>query len=400
MNSKKKIIIITYYHFPCTHPVLENIFAKELAREHEISWLFQGDISRGRRLKWHNSQVLLVRGTKGNDLFSRVINKILGLQIFIVLMRLLQRRDVKIVLIRDRPIVALLLALFRALFGFKLYFQYSSPQGDINIEYYKSNKSIKRFWYLFVGCSFKVLVTKVLKIADIVFPITEFHKEQLVQYTSPDKLIPITMGVDEEWINRKGEEISYLREIKKTDFLLVYFGSLSFVRNPQFILKVFAEVKDKCPNCKLILIGKTAASWEEDELKLICKTLGIEKDVIFTGSLHRNKLQDYLSYSDLSISAIPPAEHYKISSPTKIYESLGNGVPVVANKGIYEQEKVILESGGGLIVDYDATSFCDAIVKLLSDRKLRDKMVENGRKYVINNYSYRTIAKRISPYFV
>jgi hypothetical protein len=31
MVIKKKIIILTYYHFPCYHPVLESLFAKELA---------------------------------------------------------------------------------------------------------------------------------------------------------------------------------------------------------------------------------------------------------------------------------------------------------------------------------------------------------------------------------
>lgn len=400
MKRKNKVVIITHYHFPCTHPVLENVFAKELAREHEIIWLFQGDISRGRNFKWHKSKVILVRGTKGNDWFSRVVNNILRLQIFIVLIRLLQRRDVKIVLIRDRPIVALLLAPFRTLFGFKLYFQYSAPQGDINIKYSKSNNSIKRFWYFLVGSSFNVPLDRALKIADIVFPITEFHKEQLVQYTSPDKLIPITMGVDEEWIKRQRIEVPYLSELKKKHFLITYFGTLGFGRKPQFFLKTFAEVRRKSPNCKLILIGKTLAAWEKDELKLICKTLGIEKNVIFTGRLHRNELQDHLYYCDVSISPIPPESHYKISSPTKLYESLGNEVPVVANKGIYEQEKVILESGGGVVVDYDTTAFCNAIIDLLKDNKLRKEMAKRGREYVIKYYSYKNIAKKISPYFM
>lgn len=400
MKKKEKIVIITYYHFPCTHPVLENVFAKELASEHEIIWIFKGDISRGRNFKWHHSQVMLVKEIKGNNWFSGMLNKILGIQIVVMLTRLLQRRDVKIVLVRDRPAVFLLLSPFRALFGFKLYFQYSAPQGDISIEYYKSDKSIKRFWYLFDGLFFNVLVTKVLRIADIVFPITEFHKEKLTQYISPDKMIPITMGVDEEFINRKEEKIPFLMEIKKTNFILVYFGTLSFVRNPKFILRLFAKITTICPNCKLILIGKTVASWEEDELRLICKTLGIEKDVIFTGRLDRNILQDYLYYCDVNISPIPPESHYKISSPTKLYESLGIGVPVVANKEIYEQEKVILESGGGIVVDYDRTAFCNAIVELLKDNKLRKEMAKKGREYVIKNYSYKTIAKKISPYFI
>lgn len=79
--------------------------------------------------------------------------------------------------------------------------------------------------------------------------------------------------------------------------------------------------------------------------------------------------------------------------------SLNNQRCAVA-KGICEQEKVILESGGGILVDYETTSFSDAIVRLPNDKKLREKMGRKGRDYVINNYSYRVIAKKICPYFL
>ena len=399
-EDRKKIIIVTYYRFPCSHPVLENVFARELGREHDITWLFQGDISKGRKRKWHNSQVLLSRKIKGNHWYSKLANRILQWGMFFRLLGLLWQDETKIVLIRDMPLTALLIAPIRSLIGFKLYFQYSAPLGDISIGYYRHNKTIKRFWYLFIGCFHNFLTNKILKTADLVFPITDFHKKELLSRTRVEKLIPITMGVDEAWLNRDRKEISHLKKLKKKHFLITYFGALIFTRNPRFILKAFAEVRSKCPDCKLILIGKTGFPWEEKELELLCRNLGIERDVIFTGQLNRNKLRDYLHYCDISISAIPPESYYKISSPTKLYESLGNGVPVVGNKDIYEQEKVIRESGGGVVVDYETTSFCDAIVKLLNNNELREQMAKNGREYVINNYSYQVIAKRISPYFL
>lgn len=400
MSTKKKIIIVTYYHFPCSESVLESVFAKELGREHEVVWLFQGDVSKGREQKWHNSKVLLIREIKGSHWHSKLANNILKWHKFLQLLCLLWRDDIEIVLIRDMPLTALLIASFRSFLGFKLYFQYTAPLGDINIGYFKSNRTLKRFWYLFIGFSYNFLIDKILKTADIVFPITDFHKRELLSCTREEKLVPITMGVDEDWLNRDKKEVPYLKQLKEKHFLITYFGTLNFGRNPQFILDAYAEVRSKYPNCKLILIGKTAFCWEEKELKLLCRNLGVERDVIFTGQLDRNKLRDYLHYCDISISAIPPESYYKISSPTKLYESLGNGVPVVANKEIYEQEKVIRESGGGVVVDYETTSFCNAIVKLLNDKDLREKMAKNGRKYVIDNYSYRVIAKKIFPYFV
>jgi glycosyltransferase involved in cell wall biosynthesis len=379
---------------------LENILAKELAKDHEITWIFHGDIAKGRRLKWHNSQVLLTQVIKGNHWCSKFANSVLKWQKVFKLLQLLWQDNIQIVLMRDLPLEALLIAPLRSLLGFRLYFQYTAPLGDISIGYFRGNKTIKRFWYLFIGCFHNLLIKRVLRTADLVFPITAFHKKELLSHTREERLIPITMGVDEEWLNRDGKEIPYLAKLKKKHFLITYFGTLSFVRNPRFMLRAFAKVKGKVPNCKLILIGTKRIPWEEKDLKLTCRNLCIEEDVIFTGHLDRNELQDYLQYCDISISAIPPESYYKISSPTKLYESLGNSIPVVANREILEQEKVILESGGGILVDYETTSFCDAIVRLLNDKKLREEMGRKGREYVINNYSYRVIAKKISPCFL
>jgi hypothetical protein len=58
-----KIAILTYYHYPCHHPVLTNIFAKELAKIKKVVWLLQGDVARGRVKRWHNSVVLLKKAS-------------------------------------------------------------------------------------------------------------------------------------------------------------------------------------------------------------------------------------------------------------------------------------------------------------------------------------------------
>lgn len=399
MANKKKIIILTYYDFPCQHPVLENIFAKELAKKHEIVWLFQGDVSQGNKLQWHNSQVLLSKKITGVSYTTKVLNLLLKGKILFTIRRFISRGEVKIILIRDLPFVLLLLAPWRNIYKFKLYFQYSAPQGDINLKNARLDRSIKKFYYGLKGTWFNYLVNKALRRADLIFPISEFHKQQLSAAHDKAKMVPITMGVDVDWINARIDTINTIEKINNDTFIITYFGTLSLTRNPDFMLKVFSLVKKKCANSKLLLIGKTANLSEQQQLEELCHKLGIKDDVIFTGHVPRNIVRSYLAYSDISISAIPPDGHYKISSPTKLYESLGCGVPVVANRGIEEQEKVILESGGGVLVDYDITQFSDAISSLFSDKTLIKKMAIRGKSYVIKNYDYSNIAKKISQYF-
>ena len=397
--DKRKIVILSYYNYPCTHPVLENVFAKELGRDFDITWIFPGDTSKGKTIKWHNSRVLLIKKFEGDSWKVKILNKVAGWQRLFKLVTILLSGDTKIVLIRDIPLTGLLILPLRCLFKFKVFYQYSAPLGEINLALFRINKNIKRFWHFFLGIYLKSLNRQIIKRSDKVFTITDFYKKHLMAYTSPERLVSLTMGVDEEWMSRKRKDVSYLKKLKDEHLFLAYFGTLSFARDPKFILSIFELVNKVLPNCKLLLIGKTQNDWEDKQLHAFCHDLHIEKDVIFTGQIDRDNLQDHLQYCDLSISAIPSEEHYKISSPTKIYESLGNGVPVVGNKEILEQEKVISESGGGVLVDYNANSFSESIVTLLGDGSARKRMARDGKEYILKNYSYRVIAKNISPYF-
>ena len=398
-DEAKKIVILSYYHFPCSHPVLENVFAKELGSDHDIIWLFQGDTSNGNKLKWHNSEVLLTKSLQGNSMITVAVNRVLAFNKLFQLIWLLQKNQIKIVLIRDLPVVSFFISFLKLVYGFKLYYQHSAPLSDMDIAYFKLMRGLKRFYYLIRGLINGFLLKKVLKKADIVFPISNFHKKKLLALSSKNNFVPLTMGVDSDWLKMKKEVIPYLERIKQKGFLITYFGTLSITRNPKFILKVFAEVKKRCSNCTLLMMGKATTKGEGNELRHACRDLKIQQNVIFTGQLDRNSLKDHLDYCDISISAIPVEDFYKNSSPTKIYESLGNGVPVVANRGIHEQEKVIRESGSGILVDYEVKSFSDGIVNLLNNLGLRNEMAEKGRNYVNKNYTYKVVAESIAPYF-
>jgi glycosyltransferase involved in cell wall biosynthesis len=399
MTKNNTIVILSYYHFPCNHPVLENVFAKELGKELNIIWLLQGAVKGGRRHRWHNSEVQLTKAMKGKGLLNSIFNKILGFNIIFQLIKLITKNKIKIVMIRDLPITGFLMSFLKPFYDFKLYYQYSAPLSDISIGYYKIKMGLGRFYYLFRGMIDSYFTKMAIKKSDIVFPISEFHKNELLSIIDKEKLVPLTMGVDTDWLKKRKEKIPFLEKIAKNGFIVAYFGTLNFNRNPQFILKVFEGVKRKCHNCKFILMGRASCQKEEQELRQICRKLGIEKDVIFTGQLSRDHLKDYLEYCDISISAIPPKSYYVNSSPTKIYESLGNGVPVAANLGIYEQEKVIEESEAGVLIEYDVDLFIDGIVKLLNNTELREKMSINGKEYVNKKYTYKKISKSISQYF-
>lgn len=397
--NRKRVLISAYYYYPCTETLLENVFAKELGQSCEIVWFLQGDRSKGKVASWYNSKVHITPMLKGNDVIARLVNRVLVNIKRLSILIFLLRNKVDIVFLRDLPLDALLLSFVKSYLGFRLYYQYSAPLGEITIGYSKLPTTSAKLIVRLQGIFYRLLVRRALQRSDIVFPITEFHKEVLTAQIESDRLVPLTMGVDEDWLKRKPSPVPLFEQLKEQYHLIGYIGTLSFIRNPKFMLDVFANVICRFPKCKLVVIGKTNTAHEQKELDDYCKSLQIQQDVIFTGRLSRGEVHDYLTQCDLTISLIPPTDYYVISSPTKLYESLGVGVPVVANREIHEQRKVISESKGGALTQYDVKLAADRIIQLLGDRHKREEMGIAGSEYIIRNYSYVKIAERIAPLF-
>ena len=134
-------------------------------------------------------------------------------------------------------------------------------------------------------------------------------------------------------------------------------------------------------------------------LKKLSYSLKIENNVLFTGKIPFFKIPEFIAASDIGISPIPPLPIYKISSPTKLFEYMAVGKAFVANKEIYEQEKVVNESKGGLLVNFDPNSFAKGLLELLNNPVKAEKMGKNGKKWVLENRDYKSMVPRIEEVY-
>ena len=76
-------------------------------------------------------------------------------------------------------------------------------------------------------------------------------------------MIPVTMGVDKKWVHQNKNLPSIKKVTKQNSINIVYLGTLSFVRNPLFIINAFNKVQKEYPICRLFLIGSTVNKLEE-----------------------------------------------------------------------------------------------------------------------------------------
>lgn len=138
--------------------------------------------------------------------------------------------------------------------------------------------------------------------------------------------------------------------------------------------------------------------WGDGPEKLALQTMAAAKhlsNVHFFPPQPAVRMADILVSIDVAIVPLKRAELFKGAIPSKLFEALGSGVPVIAAvEG--EAGKLVDLSGGGIVVQPEnAEEMASAIVRLHVDEKLRQEFGSNGRNYVAKHYNRKSIAEKL-----
>jgi glycosyltransferase involved in cell wall biosynthesis len=164
----------------------------------------------------------------------------------------------------------------------------------------------------------------------------------------------------------------------KNDFLL-YAGRRDSGKNVSMLLEYFSRYKESYSDeLKLVLIGK-------GELDI---PKGHQHDIIDLGFV---PLQDkFDAYAAATLFCMPSLNE---SFSIVIMESWLCDTPVLVHAGCEVTKDHCIKSNGGLYFnDYD--EFEECVKYFLAHPTKRDMMAQNGKKYVITNYSWEIIVER------
>ena len=132
--------------------------------------------------------------------------------------------------------------------------------------------------------------------------------------------------------------------------------------------------------------GGTPSLLSEGELTKIALALGISERVHLLG--YREDVAELYHIAD--VFAHPS---YREGLPVSVMEAMASGLPIVASK-IRGNVDLIMDGGGYLAAPNDACGFGTAILTLLSNSDLREKMGAYNRA-AAQKYSYSEIEKTI-----
>jgi glycosyltransferase involved in cell wall biosynthesis len=169
--------------------------------------------------------------------------------------------------------------------------------------------------------------------------------------------------------------------------LILYVGRLDYGKGLLDLIKSMKLVTKKIPNARLVIVGKGPML---AQLMKAIVDLGVSKNVQLEG-FHRldEVLNDYLH---ASIFVLP--SHIEGLS-TVILEAMACKIPIVATdvRGISE---IVKSNQTGLTVPKkNPTALANAIVRLLENPDLSDRLSKNARRLIEEEFTWEKVTDRV-----
>ncbi len=225
----------------------------------------------------------------------------------------------------------------------------------------------------------KNLIKFYLKRADVIITPTERIAQVVKDYkiTRPVQILPTGIPRTTKKVKNKQDRRIFLHLNKLLPFvqkkhILLYVGRIVKEKNLDFLLSVLMEVKKSVPDTALVFVGGGA---EYEPLKARAKKLKCAWDICFAGYRTKEELAYFYDVSDVFVFPSKTETQGLVT-----IEAMMEGLPVVA---IGEMGTVDVMHGdnGGFMVKEDVAEFSEKVVKLLKDKELYAKKVEEAKEW-------------------
>lgn len=232
--------------------------------------------------------------------------------------------------------------------------------------------------------------------ADKIIVVTSKLKETLQKdYGVPgDKIVVIPNGANIELFKPMDTEQARKQvNLAQAGHVVVFVGDLVAWDGVDYLIKSIPYVVKECPATNFLIVGD---GMMRQELVELVRQVGVSDKVIFTGMVPYHKVPLYINASDVCVVPLRSERGERIgSSPLKIHEYMACGKPVVASR--ISGLEMLEDNDTGILVEPESPSeLAQAILRLLQSKELREHMGKSGRKYVVENQSWESVARKVA----
>jgi len=235
--------------------------------------------------------------------------------------------------------------------------------------------------------------------ADMIVTVSNAMKEELIGLGFPaEKIQVVYNGVDPQKYSREEVSDEKVRAVKQqyglkdNDVMVLFLGRLVWVKGVDKLIAAMPHVRQEIPNAKLVIVG-----------------LGDMREYL-ERMVQNLKLQDLVKFRFEFIPEEERIAHYAacdVAAFPSVYEPFGivaleamsmQKPVVVGASGVSGMREVVVPSGqeqcGFHVNPNDPTDVAWGIVSAVQDPQRRLQLGQNGRKKVLQEFSWDVIAKK------
>ena len=166
-------------------------------------------------------------------------------------------------------------------------------------------------------------------------------------------------------------------------FYLTYCGNIGLTQNFELLLSIMDELKDECPDIRLVIIGDGAYRKNVEDT---VKKEGLDNVSMFPFQPYE-EISHVFSLGDVGLVISKPGVGEN-SVPSKTWSIMSASRPVLANFDENELHEIISDNECGIFTKAgDKQSFKEAIMKLYNDRAYCKECGRHGRSFLENKIS-------------
>ena len=237
----------------------------------------------------------------------------------------------------------------------------------------------------------RVMERWVYRNVDAIFTVTLHLKKHILSYDVPEsKVRVLPSGVDTQMFSPGPRNNALLQEwgIGPEDPVILFMGTIYKFSGLDRIIREWHQVLSGHPNAKLLIVG---CGEDEDRLKHLSIESGLASHIVFGGLHPYAALVDIIRSSDICINPFELNAITRDILPTKLFQYLACGKPVIATELPGTLPFLSGEEHGMVYCSLDR--FIDGINRLLDDPKRREELGRRGVEITRAKYEWSRIAE-------
>lgn len=218
-----------------------------------------------------------------------------------------------------------------------------------------------------------------------------FSKAEVV-YVGRDFYKKVKQVTNEQILKQRAEW-----KVNENDFLIGFVGRLVDWKGPQVLIKAINNlIKNGAKNIKCVIVGsgKGQENNNEKDLEQFVNKHNLNNNVIFTGY----KKDICIMVKSLNALVLTSIEKEPFAST--VIDAMMAKIPTIGT-AIGGTPEIITNEETGLLVDpNNPEQLSKAILKLINSKSLRDRVVQNAYKKVMQNCDVKNTTKTLEDIYL